>query len=151
MATQAISIYFGTETGHSRAVAEAIQSHAEEADIEVEMHDLADVSAAQLAMELRPAVFVVSTWGGGKPPFMARRFFFELESGEIETPLLSYAVVALGDECYEDFCKCGKTLDSLLEKAGAARFMPRTDIGHDYMKCIGEWMPRFFGTLSEME
>jgi sulfite reductase (NADPH) flavoprotein alpha-component len=150
MATKAISIYFGTETGHSQAVAEAIAARAGTIGIDATVRNLANVPAGDLASEANPSVFVVSTWENGKPPFMARRFFTELEQGEIKAPRLRFAVIGLGNEHYEHFCGSGITLDAALEKIGGRRFMARTDLGRDYADKLRGWIPLFFQTLFEV-
>lgn len=152
MATQAVSIYFGTETGHSRLVAERAAAKLAENGYEVQIFDLKETPAAQLMTEAAPAVFVISTWEHGQPPFLSRRFFAELMSGGIKIPGLRYAVAALGDEHFgENFCRGGKMLDTILERAGGTRFMPRTDIGQKYATEASSFASAIFHALKEMD
>jgi sulfite reductase (NADPH) flavoprotein alpha-component len=149
MPPKAISIYFGTETGHSRAVAYAIAARAGEAGFTATVTDLVDVFASRLSEERNPSLFVVSSWDDGKPPFMSRRFFAELESSGVRAPDLRYAIIALGDRRYQRFCGAGKTLERLLENAEAKALLPRADFGREFEREAEAWMPGFFKALGE--
>ena len=50
-----------------------------------------------------------------------------------DTPLrsLRFAVLALGDSAYDDYCAAGQRVDRCLEARGACRLLPRfdTDVG----------------------
>jgi|GEM_PF-2439027 sulfite reductase (NADPH) flavoprotein alpha-component len=129
-----LSIYYGTETGNSRFVAETIAAEARARGAEVSVEDLVNVLPSRLATQGRPVVIVISTWNRGKPPFYARRFCEELEKGTVRMDSVHYAVVGLGDEHYELFCACGRNVDAALEKAGAVRFAERVDLGASFRK-----------------
>jgi len=144
MGKTTLSIYYGTETGNSRSIAEAIAGMAAKKDVAVSVYDLVNVSAQQLARNTDPVVIVISTWNRGKPPFFARRFVTDLETGTVKMPKLTYTVVALGDEHYEHFCACGKNVDAILEKLDAKRFMPRTDLGSTFRTDILNWESIFW-------
>lgn len=129
MEERRIAIYYGTETGNSRFVAETLAEAARSRGYEAVPEDLVNVPARRLSEEKRPSVVVISTWNRGKPPFYCRRFYEELEAGRTRMDNLRYAVIGLGDEHYEFFCACGKNVDAMLEKLGGKRFAPRTDLG----------------------
>jgi len=124
-----LSIYYGTETGNSRFVAETIAAEARARGAEASVEDLVNVPPSRLTAQDRPVVIVISTWNRGKPPFYARRFCEELGKGTVRMDGGRYAVVGLGDEHYELFCECGKNVDAAMERLGAVRFAERIDIG----------------------
>jgi sulfite reductase (NADPH) flavoprotein alpha-component len=129
-----LSIYYGTETGNSRFVAEILAGEARARGIEVAIEDLVNATPRRIAEERSPVVIALSTWNRGRPPFYARRFCEELEKGVVRMDDVRYAVIALGDEHYELFCACGKNVDAAMEKLGGKRFAQRIDLGADFRK-----------------
>jgi sulfite reductase (NADPH) flavoprotein alpha-component len=129
-----LSIYYGTETGNSRFVAETIAAEARTRGAEASVEDLVNVPPNRLAAQDRPVVIVISTWNRGKPPFYARRFCEELEKGAVRMDGVRYAVVGLGDEHYELFCACGRNVDAAMERLGAVRFAERIELGASFRK-----------------
>lgn len=81
---------------------------------------LAAVDAAALSEATR-ALFVVSTYGEGHAPDRARRFEGQVMATPADLSRLDYAVLALGDREYPDFCAFGHRLDAWLHAGGARR------------------------------
>lgn len=81
---------------------------------------LGKVTAELLAVTTK-ALFVVSTYGDGEPPDMARGFTTRMVRGGNGPDLthLSYGMLALGDREYPDFCRYGRDVESWLARAGA--------------------------------
>lgn len=52
---------------------------------------------------------------------------------------LSFAVFALGDTGYDEFCQCGRDLDRMLEERGATRLLDRVDNDIDFENALAEW------------
>ncbi|RZF65023.1 nitric oxide synthase [Sphingomonas populi] len=67
------------------------------------------------------ALFVVSTYGDGEPPDMARGFTTRMLRARKHPDLahLAYGVLALGDREYPEFCGYGGEVESWLARAGA--------------------------------
>lgn len=139
MAGNTLSIYFGTETGNSRWVAEAIANMSAARSVPATVQDLVNISAEQLSRDSDPALVIISTWNRGKPPFFARRFYADIEAGKTAMNTLRFAVIALGDEHYEHYCACGRNLDMLLEKLGGKRWMPRIELGTDFRSNLAQY------------
>jgi sulfite reductase (NADPH) flavoprotein alpha-component len=142
-----ISIYYGTETGNSRMIAEELAAQAVKLDVSASVHDLVNVTAEEFAKETVPCVIVISTWNRGLPPYFARRFCAELEACTVPMPNVRYAVIALGDEHYENFCACGKAVDAALAKLGATRILPRTDLGSSFKREFAGWGSKFWDAI----
>ena len=76
---------------------------------------------------------IVSTHGEGDPPDTALELH-EFLHGK-RAPSLSgvrFAVLALGDTSYDEFCKTGVEFDERLAGLGGERVVPRVDCDVDY-------------------
>ncbi|MDD4350530.1 MAG: flavodoxin domain-containing protein [Opitutales bacterium] len=149
MSKESVSVYFGTMTGNAEELATRTRDAIADLGIKVTMEDLAKVPAARIAGD-GEAVFVISTWGDGEPPDEAEEFYYAVvdgKAGSIEN--LRYAVVALGDSSYDDFCGCGRKLDEALEKQGAQRVLSRVDLDIDYDEGFEGWLERYLAYLQD--
>ncbi len=134
------TILYASQTGNSKGVAEQLQRQLETTGgITTKLQSLRDYRPQQLKNEQR-IVFVVSTHGNGEPPDDALSFFNFLNSKRApELDGVSFAVLALGDSSYEEFCQTGVELDQRLETLGGKRWLPRVDCDVDYQDAAAEW------------
>lgn len=87
------------------------------------------------------ALIITSTYGDGDPPDGTEDFYEAVvRSQRLSLPHLHYAVLSLGDSCYEQFCKCGKDYDEALEKRGAVRIHARVDCDTDFDEPAEAWI-----------
>lgn len=138
-AARKLTILYGTETGNSTEVAQALGNSAKEQGLAPTVADMADYKPRQLGDE-EDLLIVVSTYGEGDPP-QPSTGFFEFVEGPRAPKLegVRYAVLALGDSTYEYYCEAGKRLDSRLEELGAKRLADRVDCDVDYDDPAAEW------------
>ncbi|MBU1723192.1 MAG: assimilatory sulfite reductase (NADPH) flavoprotein subunit [Gammaproteobacteria bacterium] len=151
-ATLKTTILYGSQTGNSKKVAEQLLARLHAQGSEAVLANLKDYRPQQLKKEQR-IVAVISTHGNGEPPDDARAFFNFLQ-GERAPRLdsLEYAVLALGDSSYEEFCQTGQALDQRLAELGAQRLLERVDCDVDFAAPASDWQQQLAGkTPSALE
>jgi sulfite reductase (NADPH) flavoprotein alpha-component len=52
---------------------------------------------------------------------------------------LRFAVFALGDTSYDNFCQCGRDLDQMFEERGASQLLARVDNDVDFEEALASW------------
>ncbi|RST29491.1 assimilatory sulfite reductase (NADPH) flavoprotein subunit [Sphingomonas ginkgonis] len=134
-----LTILYGTETGNARDLAKQLAASATERGLAPKLADLADYKARGLKDE-QDLLFIVSTGGEGDPPAPAIGFFEFLEGPRApKLPDARFAVLALGDSTYEQYCEAGKRVDRRMEELGATRLAERIDCDIDYEEQAAAW------------
>lgn len=117
-------IGFASQSGYAEQLAWQTAGQLQEAGHAVEVAPLARLDAAKLK-QTDQALFVVSTFGEGEPPDSARAFERKLLSSALALPSLRYAMLALGDRQYQQFCGFARRVNDWLSGNGAqALFAP---------------------------
>lgn len=95
-------------------------------------------------------LFVASTYGEGDAPDAAAPFAGRLMAAGIDLAHLHYAVLALGDKNYANYCGFGRALDAWLAQQGATRLFDRIDVDRGDAHALAAWqhhVGRLAGTL----
>lgn len=121
-----LAILFATETGVAAARADWAVGSATTFGLNARAIDMAAYNTYRLRDE-RDLLIITSTHGEGEPPSTASEFFAFLDDLPGQLDQLRYAVLALGDTGYDQFCAAGKRIDARLETLGATRIVPRRD------------------------
>ncbi len=87
----------------------------------------------------RRALFVVATYGEGDAPDRARKFEATTMATPIDVGTLDYAVLALGDREYPDFCAFGHRVDAWLHASGGRRLFDRVDLDDTDIDAERHW------------
>ena len=135
-----VHILFATMTGSAEYCARAAEKAVRQLGYSVQTHNVSDVVPAELRHDpLLP--LCASTYGEGEPPPDAESFFDSLRGLEAGTLAgVRYALLALGDTRYDDFCGFGKKLDQELQRLGAQLFLERVDADFDYDLPMTNWL-----------
>ncbi|RUP10591.1 flavodoxin domain-containing protein [Hyphomicrobium sp.] len=134
-----LTILYASESGNSEALATKAKKAAQKHGLDAKVFDMADADMALLAKSKNIVVFA-ATWGEGDPPARAVDFYQALMSDAApRIDGVKFAVLALGDTAYAQFCAVGKAIDQRLEELGGVRSFDRVDLDLDYAKKAAEW------------
>jgi sulfite reductase (NADPH) flavoprotein alpha-component len=140
-----ILVVHASQTGVAESLARRTAAAIIEGGKSARLVPLGDLDAAALA-GVETALFVVSTTGEGDAPDGAAQF----EAREMRAPAalegLRYALLALGDRSYRDFCGFGRRLDEWLVASGAEPIGDRIDVDRGDEDAIDAW----FGRMSAL-
>jgi sulfite reductase (NADPH) flavoprotein alpha-component len=149
-APRPLAILFLTESGNAEGVAADARKAAARGGFKGRLIDAAEIAPSDLA-GLESLLVVASTWGEGDPPERALRFYEALMADD--TPRfegVSFAVLALGDSSYVDFCAVGRRIDARLEELGATRIAERVDCDLDFEGPASAWTSGALDRLAEL-
>lgn len=143
-----LTILYASESGNSEALANKAKKIAQKHGLDAKVFDMADADMALLAKAKNIVVFA-ATWGEGDPPARAVDFYQTLMSdAAARIDGVRFAVLALGDTAYTQFCAVGKAIDARLEELGGVRAFDRIDLDLDYAKQAAEWTENALGKLA---
>ncbi|WP_174515596.1 flavodoxin domain-containing protein, partial [Xanthomonas axonopodis] len=94
---------------------------------------------AQVLQRTGHALFVISTFGDGEPPDTARGFERGLLRQRLELPHLTYAVLALGDRQYAQFCGFSRRVEQWLDAQGARALFSAVELDNVDPQALAQW------------
>jgi len=136
---QPLTILYGSESGNTESLALKARKLAAKQNFDVKVVDMADADLASLA-KAKNIIVYISTWGEGDPPQRATDFYKALMAdGAPRFDGVRFAVLALGDTAYVNFCQTGREIDKRLEALGGTRAADRVDLDLDFQKGAAAW------------
>ena len=135
-----ITILYGSQTGNCKKVAQLAAEAAAAKGLTAAVQDMNDYAPRQLAQERRLLV-IVSTQGEGEPPIAAEELHRFLLSKRVpQLPDLQYAVLALGDQSYLQYCQTGREFDERLAELGGQRLLDRVEVDVAFLPPSRQWI-----------
>jgi sulfite reductase (NADPH) flavoprotein alpha-component len=140
IAKQKLTVLFATESGNSEALAARAKRDASKLGFAARTLDAADATPATLA-DAGTLLVIASTWGEGEAPQRATAFLDALLAEDApRLDRLRFAVLALGDRAYAQFCETGRVIDERLAALGALRVADRLECDLDYETPAAAWL-----------
>lgn len=135
-----LTVLYGSHTGNCKKLAKHTADQARARGFEVQLADMNDYQGRKLKDE-KVLLVIVSTHGEGEPPIAAETLYEFIHSARAsKLNNTKFAVLALGDRSYVQFCQTGKDFDVQLEKLGAKRIVDRVDCDVDFEDDANNWI-----------
>lgn len=131
-------VVHASQTGQAFELATLTADALREGGLAVHLVDIAALDGATLAAT-RNALFVASTTGEGDPPDAAAGFIGTALAAGAAFPGLRYAVLALGDRSYRNYCAFGHALDGWLRAAGATPMFDLVEVDDGDPAALRHW------------
>ena len=131
-------VVYASQTGSAEFLAARSAELLATSGLHAHALDIADLGAATLANATR-VLFIVSTYGEGDAPDSAARFAQHVLKDTPDLSHLHYAVLALGDASYTNYCGFGRGLDGWLQERGAQPLFARIDVDKGSPEAIADW------------
>ncbi|MEM9742713.1 MAG: flavodoxin domain-containing protein [Pseudomonadota bacterium] len=132
---------YASQSGSAQSLAERFL---QATDTAVDLHCFSALSMQRLN-SYDSILLIASTFGAGEPPDRAQSLVSSLERGFSFTRAPRFAVLALGDSRYEQFCAFGHRLHRLMRDAGAVPLMETTTVNRMDEDTIASWWTRIAG------
>lgn len=136
--SEALLVAFASQTGQAEELAWMTASSLSEAGVPARVALLGDLEPEQLRAAGR-VLIVASTTGEGDGPDAMSGFARKHMTRPADLAGLSYALLALGDRTYADFCGFGRALDLWLRRSGAAALFDRVEVDNGDAGAIRHW------------
>jgi sulfite reductase (NADPH) flavoprotein alpha-component len=144
-----VTLLWASQTGNTESLIERYATRLMESRFEIRTSCMADYQVSSLAKS-QYVLLMTSTFGDGDPPDNAQGFWTQLSADD--APRLEgvrFAVLALGDRNYDQFCGHGRHLDERLAAQGALRLMDRVDCDGEYQESADAWLERVILRINE--
>jgi sulfite reductase (NADPH) flavoprotein alpha-component len=146
-----VTLLWASQTGNTESLTERYATRLMESGFEIRTACMADYPFATLA-KAQYVLLMTSTFGDGDAPDNAQDFWAQLNAAS--APRLDgvrFAVLALGDRNYDQFCGHGRRLDERLAAQGALRLTERVDCDSEYQASADAWLERVIACIKQAD
>lgn len=136
---EAVLVAYASQTGQAERIALHTAAGLRRSGIAVQLQSLAQSTPESLRHHRR-ILFIASTFGEGDAPDSARGFEKRLRQAAGQSLAhVQYAILALGDRHYAQFCGFGHTLDHGLRQCGAKPLFPLVEVDRMAGVALRKW------------
>ncbi len=145
-----ITILWGSQTGNSEALGKKLSKTLASKGHSLTLRDMADFSTTDLTAA-KNLIIITSTYGDGEPPDNAAALHTALHASDApQLASVNFAVLALGDSNYPDFCKCGHDFHARLTALGAKPLIQIIESDVDYDDSFAKFTQQLEQSLSSL-
>ncbi|NHZ98282.1 sulfite reductase subunit alpha [Massilia sp. CCM 8734] len=131
-------VAYASQTGTGEALAEHTVATLRTGGLSARALSVEQLDEATLRGAAR-ILFIASTYGEGDAPDSAARLARLLDQPEMALGQLHYALLALGDSSYANYCGFGRRLDAALQARGAQALFARVEVDRGRSAAIEAW------------
>lgn len=153
-----IDILVATTSGNTEYLADQLAEQLQQAGYATTMHyepDYSDLlSALRDSNEETFWLCCIASHGAGEYADSMLDFAEQMHAEKPQLAELHYAIIAVGDSCYDTFCSAGRDCDALLEHLHAKRALSRLEIDmatEDPEEKAGKWLPELTTWLNNKQ
>ncbi|MEH8022299.1 sulfite reductase flavoprotein subunit alpha [Rheinheimera metallidurans] len=131
---------YASQSGMALQLAQYSRKQLQSAGYKVDLAELNQLTLQKLH-QYKNALFIVSTYGEGEPPDNANQFYQLAQQWQHSLNQLQFAVLALGDRSYQQFCAFGHWLHRRLHSLDAKALQPiiELDSADRQSQALAKW------------